>query len=95
MATKCELEAKRILKYLNSDEIRMVFGGEITWKINKNEWNECTYDIYTGMSTISMGYAKKIFDFTIGCGLDITIATINGRMDNERFPIPCFRISKH
>ena len=95
MATKCELESKRILKYLNSDEIRMIFGREITWKIKKNDWNEFSYDIYTGMPTIPMGYAKKVFDFTIGCGVDITIATSTGWMHHERFSIPCFRISKH
>ena len=35
MATKCELESKRILEYLNSDEMTTLCGRKITWSIDK------------------------------------------------------------
>ncbi len=63
MATKCELESKRILKYLNSDEMKMIFGEGLTWCVCKNGWNEFAYDIHpssqNSKTTIPIGYAKK------------------------------------
>lgn len=99
MATKCELESKRILEYLNSDEMTTLCGRKITWSIDKNEYCRGAYYIHVSLSNedlgIPLGYAKKVFDFSIGYSSDISIATLSGRVDDGLIVFTCFKLSKY
>ena len=97
MATKCELEAKRILEYLNSDEMKMLFEKEITWTMNPGTYRRDVYYIYAKSDDNHIGmpsvYAMKVFDFAKLHRFNAIIEYVNKYKNNEIFSIQCFTIS--